>query len=652
MAFSQYDLGIAAYGAVRVGAGFIPYVDMYMLYGPAPYYMRALLFHIFGTNIAVVGVEFAILSALFVGASYWVLRGCLDRGPALLITFTVAMVAIFTLQQHGLSFVAMIIAIGCIVRYAARPSLGWLIGAGIAIGLTGASRWDFGGYCALAFTVGLLGLPYFGRVAGPKASLALPIRKQVGRYVLLVTTAVLTALPFYAPALFTDPLAVLRPIQLLREAHAYRVLPWPDLPSVRDVIHAKMTFPQFLEKAMIVFPAYAFHVLGPVNAVVVIFALCAKLPKRPSAPLLLHTTITTLLGAGMLVYGSSRADIGHTLALTVLMLLSLPLIVWLVTQLRPMIVPWASWVRWGLNGAGLLIAVPTALFGFQTITQTWSAARPPGSFSAPRLAGVIADPATIAMYDALVNYVDAHTTPNEYIFSGNLEHDQLLINDVLIYFASERQAGVRDYHMDPGTTTGREIQQRIIHDLQRNNVRLIVLADFGVPNEPNRSRVSSGVTDFDDFIRQHYVVQAQFGSYYVLQAGTSANVACGVSPIPGAFGAVDAAIALPSGGTSVHREGRVRLFGWAAAPAGSSPIQNVEVWLNGNSRTSVLQCTPRPDIADHYGKASLYIGWETDVAANSLGGVGPVDVSADAIDSDGVRRPLPISPGFKLEVAP
>src|SRR5437868_1534605 len=50
--FNPYDLGIASYNAIRVGSGYVPYVDLYLMYGPGSYYLRALLFAIFGASIA------------------------------------------------------------------------------------------------------------------------------------------------------------------------------------------------------------------------------------------------------------------------------------------------------------------------------------------------------------------------------------------------------------------------------------------------------------------------------------------------------------------------------------------------------------------------------------------------------------------------
>src|SRR4051794_12140716 len=45
--FNPYDLGLASYNAIRIGSGYVPYVNLYLVYGPGSYYLRALLFAIF-----------------------------------------------------------------------------------------------------------------------------------------------------------------------------------------------------------------------------------------------------------------------------------------------------------------------------------------------------------------------------------------------------------------------------------------------------------------------------------------------------------------------------------------------------------------------------------------------------------------------------
>src|SRR5215211_1712358 len=110
--FGPYDTGLAAYGAVRVLDGFIPYVEMHTPYGPGQYYIRALLFYLFGTNIRVMSTEWVTVGISFVVVSYWVLRSCTGRVTAVLLTLVVAMLVPVAILQHGVGFLAMLVSIG------------------------------------------------------------------------------------------------------------------------------------------------------------------------------------------------------------------------------------------------------------------------------------------------------------------------------------------------------------------------------------------------------------------------------------------------------------------------------------------------------------------------------------------------------------
>jgi len=368
-----------------------------------------------------------------------------------------------------------------------------------------------------------------------------------------------------------------------------------------------------------------------------------------------HTQVTTLLGACLVAYANARADLGHTLPSTAFMLFSLPLVLWFGSRsiggsigeapLR-VVAP-----RWGVLVLILLMLIPTFLLSLRSfllsIRSVESQNAPQeGLYTAPTLAGLSPLPGNASPsaqeYNALVDYIKENTTPGEFIFSGNVRHDKLSINDVLIYFASERHAGTRDYHMDPGATTRQDVQQQIISDLERNDVRLVVLDYAPMPTEPNKSVESSGITDLDDYIKDNYVVQEQFGQYSVLTKGKPADSYCSSSSST-EYGYVDVLQPLPEG-SGVERDGQVRIGGWAATPAGSPPVERVEVQVERQAVGPVIECMPREDLAEAFGEDARYGGWEVTADLRDIEVTGPtVDVSAEVIDRDGGRHPLPQS---------
>jgi hypothetical protein len=656
--FNPYDLGLLAYGGLRVLDGFVPYAEMHTPYGPAQFYIRALLFLVFGTNIETVELESLIIEVVLVATIYWTLRGCASRVFALLLTLVIGTLAP-AFYQPPLALVGMVFAVGCMTRYSRHQHAGWLVGVGVSTGIVGATRWDFGFYCVAVFAVTLVSLPLVRRVAALPGQTSGSLRMLVRHLLLLLVSAMLAALPFYAPALLTDPWAILRSIGIAAGVHDYRVLPWPDLANLVDVARGRLTALQYLDLASNSLPAYAFFFLGPLNAIAVLISLLGRSSAKPSVPLLVHTQITTLLGACLLVYADSRPDLGHTLPSTMFMLLSLPLILWLGSRF-PGVVPLRTLVpRWGILVVTLLILVPTLLLGIRGITSRESLPQE-NFFTAPTLAGLSNDPPDgrngkrkAKNYNALVDYIKENTKPDEFIFSGSVRHDKISVNDVLIFFASERHAGYRDFHMDPGSTTRQDIQQQIIRDLERNDVRLVVLADLGLPQEPNKSSESSGVTDLDDYIHANYTVRERFGQYFVLTARETTDT-CGGESVGDEYGSVDEVVNPATEGSEVEPDGQVRIQGRMATPAGSSPTDRIEVKVEGQQTIApVIQCIPSEEVAEDSGQSARHSEWQVTVDLRDLEVEGPiVDVDVEAVDRDGGRHTLQKDPGLELRLAP
>jgi hypothetical protein len=114
----------------------------------------------------------------------------------------------------------------------------------------------------------------------------------------------------------------------------------------------------------------------------------------------------------------------------------------------------------------------------------------------------------------LISFIQTNTAENEPIYVGVKNHDQFIGNDVILYFLAGRPCPTRYHELHPGVTNTREVQQEIIDDLQRGNVRLVVLIPRFWP-EPNESAVDAGIDLLDDFITTQFQLTATFGSYEV-----------------------------------------------------------------------------------------------------------------------------------------
>ena len=114
-----------------------------------------------------------------------------------------------------------------------------------------------------------------------------------------------------------------------------------------------------------------------------------------------------------------------------------------------------------------------------------------------------------------INYIKQNVPPNEKIFVANSRNDQLLVNNVMFYFLSERDSATRYHDMHPGVTTTQPVQMEIISELEKNKVQYIVLWNATLSNEPNKSSISSGVFILDNYIKNNYSPVKIFGNYTI-----------------------------------------------------------------------------------------------------------------------------------------
>jgi hypothetical protein len=108
------------------------------------------------------------------------------------------------------------------------------------------------------------------------------------------------------------------------------------------------------------------------------------------------------------------------------------------------------------------------------------------------------------------------TRPGEPIFVGNSRHDQIFINDALFYFLANRPSATRYHELHPGVATELDRQREIVGELQRHDVKVVVLRTEVHPPEPsNASSRSSGVHVLDQFIRREFRPAGSFAEYEI-----------------------------------------------------------------------------------------------------------------------------------------
>jgi hypothetical protein len=119
---------------------------------------------------------------------------------------------------------------------------------------------------------------------------------------------------------------------------------------------------------------------------------------------------------------------------------------------------------------------------------------------------------------AAAAYIRAHTRPEEAVFSGLLRHSARPVvegrnvmhhNDLRSYWLMRRPAGTRYSMMFPGMSTGKEREREIISDLQKRDVRWLLLwqGAHALPTNPEEQGL------LDRYIREHYERAVRFDDY-------------------------------------------------------------------------------------------------------------------------------------------
>jgi hypothetical protein len=110
-----------------------------------------------------------------------------------------------------------------------------------------------------------------------------------------------------------------------------------------------------------------------------------------------------------------------------------------------------------------------------------------------------------------LRYVRARTSPSTPIFVGVRDHSRVFWNDLRMYWLSGRPIGTRTFQLETRMATEPSVQQEIVADLERNQVRWIILDSSG-----DVKAAYKGSDLLDTYIANHFVEQAQFGSYTIL----------------------------------------------------------------------------------------------------------------------------------------
>jgi hypothetical protein len=486
---SIYDEGLILTGAMRVANGEMPHRDFYAIYGPAQFYVLALLFKLFGPWAMAERLwDFAIKAAIAT-LSFAAVRSCC-RPAAAFATYIACLIWLAAAGSPGYPlFPALLFSLAATLLVALSEGndsqLKLIIMAGGCVGLAALFRYDVGGLVGAALM----------------AVLIVAARRDDGFWRARVGPLWLFA---------AGAAAVFGPVAL-----SYLLAGGPIGAFIHDVFYVPT---YFFRTRSLPFPSLDRLWNDPVESIVylppVIAAVAASRRNAGSLGWIICTF--TALCIALYLKGWVRMSPLHTSGATIVALILLPLL-WTHAKGAPL-------RRAFVVACAALVAVPT-FFALKAAVKT---AEGNLAFVAGFLmrGAAACDPMQLRPVACLqigearaaaFRYVVEHVRKDERLFAGTTRHDKIFVNDNLIYFATQRLPATHWYHYDPGLQTRANIQNEMAAELERQAVRHIVLSsEWDNVMEPNASALSSGVTILDDYIRLHYEKVEQYGPISVL----------------------------------------------------------------------------------------------------------------------------------------
>jgi hypothetical protein len=501
-----YDEGLVLTNAERIRAGEVPYRDFWTMYGPGYFYALAGLFLLVEPTILAARLFDTGLRFFLTVKVYLIARSVTSSWVALipyaLVTFWLATIRFYSYPAFPATG-ALLLAALALMGYLRDRRGRWLFLSGMALGLTALIRLDFGGYGAVGFACALalfelreasaMGGAWRARVGGVLRAEAL-----------LAGGSLLVALPLYGYLLAASGFATVYEVLIRFPATVFRdVRHLPVPPLFPDF--AQLTGLQWNDWLRLYLP------LGVYATTIVVSlrwlrsaATSASDPRPRLAVLFLALTGT---GLGLVVKATSRYHDLHVLPTTICAVILATALIYRIPRKV-----WRN-APFQIDFAGLAFLFLTGPYvAHFYVVAARGPTSPAACYSQLSRAGCVS---VMGDEERVVDYLRAHTQPDDYIFIGNSRHDLVFVNDLLIHFLADRRSPTAYTELHPGLATTLPVQQAIVSDLADKDVQWVVIWRSWESREPNASSVSSGVTFLDDYIRARYAPEATFGSYEV-----------------------------------------------------------------------------------------------------------------------------------------
>jgi hypothetical protein len=254
----------------------------------------------------------------------------------------------------------------------------------------------------------------------------------------------------------------------------------------------------------------ALTLAGPLFAVLLVACRDRRRPDANADVANLGPTLLLILTAAVTPQMMGRTDVHHSAATVAPAVLAVAACAEALARRSWKLAPFA------LAGALVLLANPLAARLWPPPAQLRTAAHPALDSGSPRARGLNERAAEwAAARQRLFPWLDAHTDRNAPVYFGARGHHQVHINEVDLYFLSDRKPGTRYTQFDPNLVTRGAVQREMITQLEKNCVKTIVLSVPLNLNDPIRWIDPSNA--LDEYIAEHYRQVETFPPYTIHQ---------------------------------------------------------------------------------------------------------------------------------------
>ena len=476
---NPFDESLILVGAERILKGHIIYKDFWTLYPPGQFYTVALLFKMFGTSVLSARIYDIAIKSLIPVVIFSIIRLRFSSKLAL-VGWAMSLVWIGFIPSYVYPvFTSMLfIYVGAyfLLRYIEGNQVYWLIFSAISIVFSILFRHVLGGMAA----VGIF--------------LILALRKMMNTYtpwtpiLYYVVTIIFTGLPLLIYFILSCGIQPMINDLILYPANIYPKVRWLPYPT-----------------SLYILPFFVFPYVLLISFITSLTLLVKhKTCDKVTCGLLLFS----VFGFFFLNFVRVRSDIYHLLPVSLTSIILIPILFSVLSRGQPL----------NTRRTMIIFAVFVAVFGFVFFDPVYMKMR---SFSIDYLVIPSKSKISRAGYSELssdlqniVAYIQNNTSETESLYVGVKNHDQFIINDIVVYFIAGRNYASKYHELIPGLTNTLRKQKEIVKELKDTSVKVIIMTQR-YWYEPNDTRFDPGFDVLDDYISTNYELKEKFGIYEV-----------------------------------------------------------------------------------------------------------------------------------------